>query len=146
MVKNTVCITVNTWDRYKQKDKIFSSTHTHTHLTRSAVHSFVVCIVKLIMSLGNLENWKCLTQGFSYGWGGRNWLITKTEVTEVRSHLETSSSPVMVLGSGEYLGVVRGAGLTDWLPLRYGLMWLSWCEEYAGQKTHHCFHFLIPFT
>lgn len=32
-------------------------------------------------------------------------------------YLEMSSSAVMALGSGEYLGVVSGAGLTDWLPL-----------------------------
>ncbi len=43
----------------------------------------------------------------------------------MRSHLGMSSSPVMARGSGEYLGVVSGAGLTDWLPLMYGLIWLS---------------------
>lgn len=34
-----------------------------------------------------------------------------------RTHLEISSSPVTALGNGENLGVVSGAGLTDWLPL-----------------------------
>lgn len=38
-------------------------------------------------------------------------------ITMHRSHLGMSSSPVTALGSGEYLGVVNGAGLTDWLPL-----------------------------
>lgn len=46
-----------------------------------------------------------------------SYCLVNAHVRVYRSHLVKSSSTVMVLGSGEYLGVVSGAGLTDWLPL-----------------------------
>lgn len=60
-------------------------------------------------------------RGFSYSWGDiaheNQGNTSNVTCVCVRTHLEISSSPVMALGNGENLGVVSGAGLTDWLPL-----------------------------